>query len=208
MSANVTVVAAGSAVGSASSVGSIGDFTLRLAGGDAKSVADFFQGMTEKERRTFIKPLKDFVRTLSWNRSAQEDWRDFNQRWLRARPTLLPAALAVFTTASATAKFLRGVERINLFDVDEAAVRQVLADRAPAWLADLPVALLQALEAEQAFRLVEIVGAVARVRVAAIPEYVRAWGLHHRWGSEHRGAQGGGPGRSAARRDGAAAFRR
>jgi hypothetical protein len=84
---------------------------------------------------------------------------------------------------------LRGVERINPFDVDEAAVRQVLADRAPVWLPDLPVALLQALEAEQAFRLVEIVGAVARVRVAAIPEYVRAWGMNHRWGSnteEHR----------------------
>lgn len=189
MSANATVVAGGSAVGSARSAGSVGAFTLRLAGGDAKAVADFFQGMAERERRTFIKPLKDFVRTLSWDRSGQEDWRSFNERWTRARRTLLPGALAVFTTASATAKFLRGVERINLFDVDQAAVRQVLAERAPVWLADLPVALLRALETEQAFRLVEIVGSVAQVRVAAIPEYVRAWGMHHRWGSdsaEHR----------------------
>ena len=177
------------AAGSGSSVGSVGDFTLRLAGGDAKSVADFFQGMSEKERRTFIKPLRDFVQTLRWNSSSQEDWRAFNQRWTRARRTLLPAALAVFTTALAAAKFLRGVERTNLFEVDGAAVRQVLTERAPVWLSDLPVALLQTLEADPSFRLVEIVGAVAQVRVAAIPEYVRAWGLHHRWGSdteEHR----------------------
>lgn len=183
MSANATVADTGSVVGSAGSAGSVGDFTLRLAGGDPKSVVDFFQGMPEKERRTFIKPLKDFVRTLSWDRSGQENRRSFNERWTRARRTLLPAALAVFTTASATAKFLRGVERLNLLEVNEAAVRQVLADRAPEWLPELPVALLQAMEAEQAFGLVEIVGSVARVRMAAIPEYVRAWGLHSRWGS-------------------------
>ena len=183
MSANATVAAAGPAVGAAGPAGSAGGFTLRLAGGDAKAVADFLQGMTEKERRTLIKALKDFVRTLSWNRTAQEDWRSFNERWTRARRTLLPAALGVFTTATATAKFLRGVERLNLLEVDEAAVRQVLADRAPVWLADLPVALLQAMEAEQAFRLVEIVGSVAGVRVAVIPEYVRAWGVHNRWAS-------------------------
>ena len=56
------------------------EFTALLAGGDAKAVAAFFEGMTEKERRTYIKPLKEFLRTISWRAMEQENWRDFYQR--------------------------------------------------------------------------------------------------------------------------------
>ncbi|ACU70110.1 hypothetical protein Caci_1185 [Catenulispora acidiphila DSM 44928] len=158
-------------------------FTLRLTGGDAKSVADFFQGMAEKERRTYIKPLREFLRSIGWRTMNQdENWRDFHQRRSLAMRTLTPTALAVFSTASATAKFLRSAQRSDSFDPSQtAAIRQILADRAPAWLPDLPAALLETLEPEDLYRLVEVVGDVAQIPLPATREFVRVWGVKYRW---------------------------
>ncbi|WP_194909364.1 DUF6493 family protein [Catenulispora rubra] len=188
------VAAAGAAAGSASvsasssasaSVSaSIPDFTSRLASGDAASVADFFQGMSEKDRRTFGKPLREFLRTVRWGSSTDdEDWRTFMERRNHAERTVIPAALAVFASASATAKFLRGVQRTDLFHPRETdAVRQVLTERSPAWLTELPAALLAELEPERAYQLVQVVAAVAGVELEATPDFVRAWGSDYTWG--------------------------
>ncbi|MEZ0111352.1 hypothetical protein ABH920_005367 [Catenulispora sp. EB89] len=183
----VAAAAASSAPGTASSPAAapaIAAFTLRLAGGDAASVATFFQGMSEKERRTFGKPLREFLRTVRWGSSPRdEDWRTFMERRKRAERTVTPAALAVFASASATAKFLRGVQRTDLFDPREAdAIRRVLVERSPDWLAELPAALLAELAPERAYRLVRVVAAVAGVVPEATPAFVRAWGSEYNGG--------------------------
>ncbi|MEY9895705.1 hypothetical protein ABIA31_009395 [Catenulispora sp. MAP5-51] len=164
-----------------STMNTVEEFTALLAGGDAKAVAAFFEGTTEKERRTYIKPLKEFLRTISWRAMEQENWRDFYKRRKLAGQTLTPAAMAVFSNASATAKFLRSVQRLDAFDSHEPAIAQrVLTDRAPAWLTDLPGALLETLEPEDAFELVAAVSETADVRLAPTPEFVRAWGVKFR----------------------------
>ncbi|WP_370374190.1 DUF6493 family protein [Catenulispora sp. GP43] len=161
-----------------SAVSTVEDFTALLAGGDARAVAVFFEGMAEKERRTYIKPLKEFLRTISWRGTEEEKWRDFYQRKKLAGQTLTPAAMAVFSNASATAKFLRGLQRLDAFDSHEPAIAQrVLAERAPAWLTGLPGALLETLQPEDAFELVAAVSEAADVRLAPTPEFVRAWGV-------------------------------
>ena len=89
--------------------------------------------------------------------------------------------MAVFSNASATAKFLRSVQRLDAFDSHEPAIAQrVLTDRAPAWLTDLPGALLETLEPEDAFELVAAVSETADVRLAPTLEFVRAWGVKFR----------------------------
>ncbi|MEY9864071.1 hypothetical protein ABH935_009725 [Catenulispora sp. GAS73] len=180
--AEAAAVAAAAGTLSASASHSIAGFTLLLANGDAASIANFFQGMSEKDRRTFGKPLREFLRTVRWRSQSDEDWRTFMERRDRAERTVTPAALAVFASASATAKFLRGVQRTDLFQPRESdAIRQVLVERCPVWLADLPGALLAELEPERVYQLVEEVAAVAGVELEATPEFVRAWGVSYTW---------------------------
>jgi hypothetical protein len=183
--ATAAEAAAATSSPSASASPSIGDFTFRLAGGDATSLANLFQGMSEKDRRAFAKPLREFQRSLIWRNGEGDSWRDVYKRRECAARALTPAAMAVFSNASSTAKFVRGLQRADLYDPREIdAVRQILAERSPAWLADLPAALLAELEPQRAFQLVEAVAAVAGVEVAATREFLRAWGVDYRWGSD------------------------
>ena len=161
----------------------VDDFTALLARGDAAGVVTFFQGMPEKDRHTFSKPLWEFLRTLMWRADSGTLWRDAFDRRERARPALTPAAMAVFPSASATAKFVRGLQKTDVLDSSEtAALEQILAERSPAWLTELRAALLAELEPEGAFPLVEAVRGVAKVELEATREFLRAWGVDLRWG--------------------------
>mgnify|MGYP001087610493 CR=1 FL=1 len=63
MSANATVVAGGSAVGSARSVGSVGAFTLRLAGGDAKvAIVSLLADIGSEQARERLDSVNGVVR--------------------------------------------------------------------------------------------------------------------------------------------------
>lgn len=182
MTTNSFVAASAPAAPAAEATAAADAFSELLAAGDAKALAAFFQNKTEKERRTCVKPLREFLTTVGWRASRDADWYDYNDRWTRARRTVTPAALAVFPTAATTAKFLRGAQRANVFDIEDmAVVKQILADRAPEWLADLPSALLATLAPESTYRLVAAAREVAHVPVAPTTEFVRAWSGEYRW---------------------------
>ena len=183
--AEAAAPAAAASSPSASASHSIAGFTLLLASGDAASVADFFEGMSEKDRRTYGKPVREFQRSLVWRSEDGEDWRTFHQRRQCAGRTLTPAAMAVFANASMTAKFVRGLQRANLYNSREVeAVQRILTERSPTWLADLPAALLGALAPQGAYALVEAVSAVAKVELEVAREFVRAWGVDYKWASD------------------------
>ncbi|WP_194895206.1 DUF6493 family protein [Catenulispora pinisilvae] len=157
-------------------------FAALMALGDAGRIAPYFEGMTEKERRTYVAPLKEFLKSVSWGAVEGSNWTELKKRRARANSTVIPAALAVFPSALTTAKFLRTVQREGVFDPGSpAAVAQVLADRAPAWLPDLPAALLATLEPDGCHRLVAAVNEVAGVPMEATREFLRAWGVEYLW---------------------------
>ncbi|GAA1992367.1 DUF6493 family protein [Catenulispora subtropica] len=160
--------------------------TALLASGDAAAVAAFFQGMSEKERRTFVKPLRAQLKTLSWrvyrDSGQSQDWSRFRDLQRRSARTQIPAAMAVLANAPAIAKYLRTVQRQNGLDIAPDAIRRVLADRAPEWLPELADELSAVLDANDLLPLVDIVADAAGAVPAATPGYVRAWAVRHRWG--------------------------
>ncbi|MBS2539985.1 hypothetical protein KGQ20_45310, partial [Catenulispora sp. NF23] len=167
---------------SAEGFGEFAGFAALMALGDAGRIAPYFEGMTEKERRTYVAPLKEFLKSVSWGAVERGDWTEIRKRRVRATSTMIPAALAVFPSALTTAKFLRRVQREGVFDPrDPAAIKKVLADRAPAWLPDLPAALLATLESDGCHRLVAAVNEVAGVPMEATREFLRAWGVEYLW---------------------------
>jgi hypothetical protein len=157
-------------------------FSAFLDAGDAKAVAAFCQNLSEKERRTLAKPLREFQKSLRWRAVGEEDWHSFNERWRRGCCTVTPAALAVFASATTTAKFLRSAQRADVFDLENVDVAmRILTDRAPVWLPDLPAALVADLAPEGAYRLVAAVREVADVPLIPTREFVRAWSEEYRW---------------------------
>jgi hypothetical protein len=165
--------------------GSAEHFTALLASGDAAAIAAFFQGMPEKDRRTFVKPLRAQLKTVTWrayqNTDPSQDWSRFRGLQRSSARAQIPAAVAVLADAPAIAKYLRTIQRQNGLDLDADAIRRVLADRAPKWLPELADALSATLESNQLLELVTTVAEVAGVVPAATPGYVRAWALGHQW---------------------------
>ncbi|NUR24662.1 MAG: hypothetical protein HOV83_02215, partial [Catenulispora sp.] len=170
-------------------LGSVERLTALLATGDSAAIVRFFHGMPEKERRTFVKPLRQQLKSVSWSASRASgerlDWSEFRDRQQRSARAQIPAAMAVLTSAPAIAKYLRTVQRQNGLDIDADAVKRVLADRAPDWLPDLGDELSAVLDPNELLTLVDTVAGAAGVVPTATPGYVRAWALGLRWGRGH-----------------------
>ncbi|NUP47692.1 MAG: hypothetical protein HOW97_10325 [Catenulispora sp.] len=161
--------------------------TSWLDSGRASAIPVFFQGMSEKERRTFVKAVRAQLASASWRAfnqaSGTRNWSDFREFQRRTARTQVPAAMAVLANASAVAKYLRTVQRRCGLDVVPEAVRQVLADRDPAWLPELVEELSATLDAAGALVLLETVAEAAGVEPPATPGFVRAWAAGYRWDS-------------------------
>lgn len=161
--------------------------TSWLDSGRASAIPVFFQGMSEKDRRTFVKPVRAQLKSASWQvysqTSQSRDWSDFRDFQRRTARTQVPAAMAVLANASAVAKYLRTVQRRCGLDIVPEAVRQALADRDPAWLPELVEELSATLDATGAFQLLETVAEVAGVTPPATRGFVRAWAAGYRWDS-------------------------
>ncbi|GAA2054494.1 DUF6493 family protein [Catenulispora yoronensis] len=145
--------------------------------------------MSEKERRTFVKPLRAQLKSVSWRvyseQSSSWDWNDFKAVQRRTSRAQIPASMAVLSTASAVAKYLRTVQRQSTLEIVPDAIRQVLADRNPDWLSELADELSATLSPEGALPVVQAVAAAAGVPPTLTPGLVRAWAVRFRW-HDHR----------------------
>ena len=160
--------------------GSAERLTPLLERGDAAAVADFFEGMGENERRTFVKPLRAHLKAVSWRSfhddPADLDFEGFQRRRAAAYQTQVPAALAVLSGSVTVAKYLRSVQReVGVSSLPPDAVRRVLVDRDPDWLPELADALAGILDTHLCWELVNTAATVAGVVPAASPAFVRAW---------------------------------
>ncbi|MFD0638114.1 hypothetical protein ACFQ9X_47755 [Catenulispora yoronensis] len=148
--------------------GSAEHLTSLLAAGNATAIAAFFHGMSEKERRTFVKPLRAQLKSVSWRvyseQSSSWDWNDFKAVQRRTSRAQIPASMAVLSTASAVAKYLRTVQRQSTLEIVPDAIRQVLADRNPDWLSELADELSATLSPEGALPVVQAVAAAPACR--------------------------------------------
>ncbi|MFL6113597.1 MAG: DUF6493 family protein, partial [Catenulispora sp.] len=160
--------------------GSARRLTSLLERGDPDAVADFFEGMGEKERQAFVKPLRAHLKAVSWRsfhgNPAGLDFEGFGRWRAGAYQTQVPAALAVLSGPDVVAKYLRSVQReVDVSTLRPDVVRRVLTDRDPAWLPELADALATTLETSLCWELVNLAAAVAGVVPAASPAFVRAW---------------------------------
>jgi hypothetical protein len=190
MSATVSAVVTTSA---GPQPGSAEDFTARLDSGDTKAIVAFFQGMTEKQRRAFVPPLREHLKTLNWGAyistpgsdrlAHQLNWQHFSDRRQRGGRTQLVAALAVHGGRAGTAKYVRTVQRQAGLAPDAASIQQILSDRDPAWLPELAEELIAVLAPEQGCApLITAVAELTGVVPAASPAFVRLWTVGYQWG--------------------------
>ncbi|NUR62412.1 MAG: hypothetical protein HOV87_27705 [Catenulispora sp.] len=162
--------------------------TALLAAGDAPGIADFFHGMPEKDRRAFVKTLRAYQKSLTWevfkDATAASDWPDYSELKRRSGRAQIPAAMAVLPSASAVARYVRTIDRESFLVTVPAAIRRVLTDRDPAWLPELADELSAVLDPFWQRDLVAAVAEAAGVFPAANPNFVRSWAMRYQWGRE------------------------
>ncbi|MFL6114480.1 MAG: DUF6493 family protein [Catenulispora sp.] len=164
--------------------GSAERLTSLLERGNPDEIAAFFEGMAEKERRTFVKLVRAQLKALAWGTYADDpspDRQEFKRRRTSLYRTQVPAALAVFGGPVALAKYLRSVQREIGLSLDRAVVHKVLTDRDPAWLPELADVLADTLDSRDSWHMVDLVATVAGAVPVASPEYVRAWAARYPW---------------------------
>lgn len=150
-----------------------------IEAGDRVGVVRFFADMSEADRRSLVRPLRAYAKTAVWDGvQPGEDWLGARDRWNRRQSPILIAGCAVISPAPAVAKWVAG-RRFNLtwgtWPIREC--RQILAERDPAWLAELPEALCAAQERpdRETWKFVNALAELAGVEMSVSVNYAYGW---------------------------------
>jgi hypothetical protein len=161
----------------------VGELGPLVDAGDRAGVVELFRGMSERERRSLVRPVREMAKRggARWDVPGGEEWAAAWQRLNRRQAALLVAGCAVLSRASAVAKWIAKHRNVFLQDLRPVAeCVSVLRDRDPEWLAELPEAVCAELDRPlpEMWGFVNVLAELAGLRMDASVNYVHGWAVH------------------------------